>query len=123
MRDCLFKEEEVPDRKPPADAVIVEGIMQKFALHKMRLEGHRQDVIDMIGELPKEFLTGEGNGGGWSFLNLCMDKRGSQWGEHPTMEALCVLAIGLGMGKWCLPREMWSVLPGSMPYVQFTVPE
>lgn len=41
LRDCLFKKEEIVDGKPPADVVIVDGIVRKFGLHKQRLESHR----------------------------------------------------------------------------------
>jgi hypothetical protein len=33
------------------------------------------------------------------------------------MEALVALGVGLGMAQFQMPREMWSVLPGGVPYV------
>ena len=33
------------------------------------------------------------------------------------MEQLFVLGMGLGLVKYGLPRSMWNVLPGGMPYI------
>ncbi len=33
------------------------------------------------------------------------------------MEALVVLGIASGFVKYPMPREMWSALPGGMPYI------
>lgn len=115
IKDCLYKAEEIPDGKPPVDAVIVKGIVRDFAFHPGRLAAHRADVAAMCDELPDNFHKSKG--GGWSFLNLCMDKHGNQWGEQSDGEALVVLAVGTEQGGYPLPREMWNVLPGGMPYV------
>jgi hypothetical protein len=88
VMDCLFKEGE-----PTEPHVRVEGIVQNFGFHPGRLAEHRSEVQEWISQLPKEFL--KSGGGGWSFLNLCNTADGEQWGEHPDMQALCVLAIGL----------------------------
>ena len=37
------------------------------------------------------------------------------------MEDLVVLALGLKLGDYLLPREVWSSFPGRMPYVVFDV--
>lgn len=115
FQDCLFTEEEVAEHKRPDDAVIVEGVLLRFGLHPARLESHREEVLELLGELPEQFM--ESKGGGWSFLNACVRGDGTQWGEHSSMEELFVLGIGLGLAGWCLPREMWPLLPGEAPYV------
>jgi hypothetical protein len=119
IKDCLFRPEEIVDGKPPADAVIVDGVVRKFGLHKLRLDSHRQEVAEMLAELPDEFMVEKG--GGWSFLNMCTTRDGIQWGEHNNMEALMVLGCGLGLMKSQLPREAWSALPGGVPYVSVTL--
>ena len=119
--DSLYNPEEVPDGKAPDDAVIVDGVMGKMGFHPQRLESHRHEVEEILREMPANFH--KDSGGGWSFLNLCMDKNGNQWAEHMNMNELCVLAIGLKLGKWLLPRDLWSALPGGMPYVVFDVPQ
>lgn len=117
LTDCLLNEDEIVDNAPKdgIEIVKVEGIVHKFGLHKERLESHREDVAAMLDQLPDSFHAK--SGGGMSFLNACVDKNDHQWGEHRNMEALFVLGIGLGLAKWCLPRSMWSALPGGMPYV------
>jgi hypothetical protein len=44
-------------------------------------------------------------------------KHGEHWGEHPTMGMLFALGIGAGLASYPIPREMWSALPGGVPYV------
>ena len=112
--DCLFTPEEIIDGQPPADTVLVDGVVRKYGLHPQRLESHRAEVETWLAALPREFRAKEG--GGWSFLKACMDEDGNQWGEHVNMEQLFVLGMGLRPAKCLLPREMWSVLPGGMPY-------
>lgn len=105
--DCLFKEGE-----NTTNHVKVEGITNIFCLHPQRLEEKRELVTALLAELPEEFKEG------WSFLNLCNMKDGKQWtGMHRICEQLVVMAIGLGLMEYCMPREMWVVLPGGVPYL------
>lgn len=112
----LFTEEEINGAtKPPENAKKVEGITTHIAFHPGRLESYREDVKKCLEDLPDEFLPG--TGGGSTFLNLCFTKDGKQWTSyHKVMEQLCILAIGLDLGSFLLPRKMWSILPGGMPY-------
>lgn len=68
----------------------------------------------MLSDLPITFMSDEG--GGMSLLSACFTKDGVQWGEHVLVEGLFALAEGVGLAKPSLPREFWSILPGSMPY-------
>ncbi len=119
MRDSLFQEDEVIDGQVPDNAVIAEGIINPYGFHPERLESHRDEVKEMLWNLPKQFLpTAAGGGGGWSFLNACQDANDEQWtGLHRTMDALFCLGIALDLATWLLPRDFWSELPGGMPYV------
>lgn len=114
--DALFLPEEVPDGKPPADAVLVEGITGKFGFHKQRLEGHRAEVQALLNEILHDNFHAD-KGGGWSFLNMAEARDGTLWGQHRNCQELLTLAIGLGMAKYALEREMWAHLPGGVPYV------
>jgi hypothetical protein len=115
VRDCLFRDHEVTDRtKIPEDAVIVKGIVTDFGFKRERLESHRAEVREMLSELPDSFMKGKG--GGMSFLAACYTKDGEQWGEHPDMEALFCLGLGLGLVESLMPRDTWQALPGGMPY-------
>lgn len=105
--DCLFKED-----KDTTNHVKVEGITSMFELHPQRLEEKQKLVTALLAELPEEFKEG------WSFLNLCITKDGEQWtGMHRICEQLAVMAIGLGLMEYCMPREMWIILPGGVPYL------
>lgn len=119
--DSLYKPSEINDNQPPSDCVIVEGVIGKFGFHPGRLESHREEVISILREMDSNFFAS--SGGGYTFLNLCQDKNGNQWGEHQNCNELVGLVIGLKLGKYCLPREMWSALPGGVPYIVFNIPE
>ena len=108
--DCLFR-----DGEDTTNHVKTEGITRNVGLHPERLESHKTEIEGMLDELPDEFK--KSGGGGWSFLNACNDKHGNQWtGLHQRMEQLFQLGIGIGKVQCQIPREMWSVLPGGMPY-------
>ena len=118
----LYKNEEITaPGVPPEGAIVVEGIMRTFVFHPGRLEQSRPEVESIIREVVADPFF-KGSGDGYSFLALCDDRAGHQWAEHPTMEELCCLAIGLKLAGWCAPREVWKVLPGGMPYVWFERP-
>lgn len=109
--DCLFK-----DGEDNNDHVEAQGIMTKVGFHPNRLASHVTEIVEMLNELPDEFK--QSSGGGWSFLNACNDRHGNQWtGFHRTMEQLVLLGIASKKVKFQLPREVWSALPGGMPYL------
>jgi hypothetical protein len=112
--DCLFREGEDTSKHIKA-----EGVVRNVGFHSERLESHKAEITAMLDELPDEFK--ESGGGGMSFLNAYNDKHGNQWtGLHQRMEQLFQLGIGVGKVKCLMPREMWSVLPGGMPYYVVT---
>jgi len=98
-------------------ALVVSGLVRKFGFSPEKISEHKETIRALLNEMPKEFH--KETGGGMSFLNLCMDKNGDQWGEHRNMEELIALGIAAGMASYTLPREMWDVLPGAVPYVTF----
>jgi hypothetical protein len=111
MSECLFADDE-----PMENAVEVEGIVNRYAFHPTRVAEHADEIGALLAELPDEFQAGRG--GGWSFLNACDDRTGRQWtGLHQQMERLFALGIATGKARWLMPREVWNVLPGNVPYV------
>jgi hypothetical protein len=100
--------------------ITVQGIMHTAHFSCDKLSAKSSEIAGMLGQLPIEFMPrDQGGGGGWSFLNACNDRDGVQWtGFHLVMEKLFLLGMGCGMARWCLPREMWEVLPGQMPYIE-----
>lgn len=79
------------------------------------IEEHHEEIRDLLLELPDEFRA-DNEHGGWSFLNACNDKHGNHWGEHTDMDKLFSLGQAAGYCKLCLPRSLWPILPGGMPY-------
>jgi len=107
---CLFQEGENTDYP-----VLAEGIMSNVGFHKERLNKNSDNIVSMLDKLPKEFQRD--SGGGMSFLNACNDCNGNQWtGLHKIMEQLFMLGLAIGKVKCLMPRSMWKVLPGGMPY-------
>ena len=117
---CLFTVEETANLKEgeiPEGCVKGEGISVRAGFHPGRLEEAEPLVRRMIGDLNTAFLkTG---GSGMSFLNMCIDKHGNQWGEHQNMDEFLCLALAMGKASYCMPRDSWGMFPGSMPYVVF----
>jgi len=117
FRDCLYRDEELDSqaKMPPEGTVVVQGIVNTFGFHPVRLEAKRPKVTMWLRALPKKFRQNVGDG--WSFLNACNQENGRQWtGLHLRMEQLFCLAVGLKLAKCLMPRDMWSTLPGGMPY-------
>lgn len=108
FRDCLspFLHDE---------SVIIEGIVHKHAFEQIKLEENRDRINALLEQLPENFK--EDVGGGWSFLNACQDRAGTLWGQHPDMDRLFSLGIGIGRVKYLMPREFWNSLPGGVPYL------
>lgn len=109
LKKCLFK-----DGEPTDDRVEARGVVGGYGFHPQRLVEHSAPIGEMLAQLPQTFH--EGTGGGWSFLNACMREDGRQWGEHRDIDSLLCLGIATGQAKILLPREMWSIFPGGMPY-------
>jgi len=108
--ECLFEEGE-----NTTNHIAVEGIVNNFGFHPERLELHKNDIYEMLLQLPENFQKEKG--GGWSFLEACNNKDGIQWtGMHQTMEQLFCLGVGIGKVKCQISKEMWMMLPGGMPY-------
>lgn len=127
---CLWADADLTDEQKkaidngiaPEESVIVEGIMNRAGFSPERLQSHRAEIVELLSELPTEFFTAAlGGGGGWSFLNLCMDKDGVQWTSfHRTQDMLIQLGIAIGAANYMLERSAWSMFPGGMPYVVIT---
>jgi hypothetical protein len=108
--ECLFQ-----DGEQISNAVVVQGITTTAQFDPKRLESNQAEIAAMLDELPSEFQIQ--SGGGMSFLNACDDKYGRQWTDlHATMERLFLLGMAIGKVTCIFPREIWSYLPGGMPY-------
>lgn len=82
-----------------------------------KIDLHRDDIIDMLNELPSTFHVG--NGDGWTFLNMCMTDAGVQWADfHETCDRLLCLGFAIGACDFTIrQRALWRMFPGEMPYI------
>ncbi len=109
FKDCLADKTE--------NAQIIHGVVLKAAFDRSKVSDNRNNIISMLSLLPEQFHAGKG--GGWSFLNLCVDKAGQQWTDfHQMCDKLVCLGIAIGAVEFCFKqRELWQVFPGGVPYV------
>ncbi len=115
FNDCLFKDEYALDGQAHEQRTI-EGVVLSAVFDGYHLSTHMLEIMKMLEELPDEFK--EFSGGGWSFLQACNDKHGTQWtGLHETMDKLFMLGMGIDKVKYLMPREDWVLFQGHMPYL------
>lgn len=113
--DSLFTDEEAKTITEDSDFLVVaDGVHTKVGFNPDRLASHKEDVKTMLSELPDAFF--KESGGGWSFLNAIETKDGTQWAEHQNVDQLLTLGLGLELVSYLMPRDMWKMFPGSMPY-------
>lgn len=114
-KKCLASKSEAKD----PSAILVEGVRATFAFDSKRIEKSKNDIKELLSQLPDEFKRSFPKGGGWSFLQACTTKDDVLWGEHTNVEQLMVLGIASKQASYMLPKLSWNLLPGGMPY--FTV--
>jgi hypothetical protein len=112
---CLFLDREIQGKKlEEIKHVKAEGVISIVGFHPERLECHRQQVKEMLSQLPKEFSEKKL---GDSFVNMPFTKDGHPWGSQTNAEQLMQLGIGLKMVEVPIPRTSWKALPGGVPYL------
>lgn len=109
VRVCLAGSEDNPN------LIKVEGALRSYGFDSHALGKHKSEIVGYLTQLDGSFM--KSGGGGMSLMNMVQTKDGELWGEQYTADELYVLAAGLGLASYCLPREFWSALPGSMPYI------
>lgn len=112
--DCLFKDHELgPDGQPPEEKMVkAQGITILAGFSREQIGKYASEIATLCDELPDTFKEG------MSFLAMCYDRHENQWGEHNNMQELMLLGCASGKMKMPLPKDMWPVLPGGMPYIQ-----
>lgn len=120
VKKCLFNQEEIDaEGKPKVPWIAAEGVVSQFGFNKERIDENAARIRELLQELPIEFQpTVAGGGGGWTFLNACQDKNGELWGQQRDVDELLTLGIASGWASISMPRDMWNVLPGGVPYFE-----
>lgn len=90
----------------------IKGVRLHIGFHPDRLKRSTDRINDLIDCLPAEFFEGAGD----SFLQACVDRSGTQWGEHENIDQLLCLGLAIHRIHFLIPRELWSGLPGGMPF-------
>lgn len=111
MKRCLLGEvtEENLSKVLP-----IAGVCTNFGFDPDRLSENEAGIKAMLHQLPERFLASSGMGE--SFLSGSQRRDGTQWGEQRDVEALFCLGKAIGYVFELLPRELWDVLPGGVPF-------
>ncbi len=118
FRDCLYRDDEIVNGEPVVPPIDAQLLTMRVGFHPQRLEQHRGRVIALAREVFQDpFLTSHVDGGGYSFLQIVVDREGNHWCEHRTAQELMGLCLGLGLATYPIPRDMWPALPGEVPYL------
>lgn len=118
--DCLFRthaehEEYVKNHGVVIKVQSIQSPKVTVCFHSERLESHKEEIKEMIMQLPDGFHKGKG--GGWSFLNMCQHKNGDLWtGFHTECEKLALLGMATHTLMPLIPIEESHILPNGMPY-------
>jgi len=111
----VFMDSLCPTLEFDGEGITVEGIIANYRFDARKIKQYENDIESMLSELPDEFK--EDVGGGWSFLNSCVDRNGHQWTDfHQRMEQLFCLGLATGKVVCQTTRDLWKILPGGMPY-------
>jgi hypothetical protein len=119
MTEVMLSEAEA--ESPETVCIPGYGIIHHFAFKPERLEARAEDIHQMLLELGPSYRQVSDdhpeNKGGMSFLNMCMTESGVQWtGLHAQQEKLFALGCASGWAISPMPKIVWHMLPGGMPY-------
>lgn len=112
LKDCMYKEI-APENK----YIMVYSCLTRIGLNPDKIEQHRNEIYEMLKQLPTAFWDSPTGGGGYTFLALPTDKDGNQWGGQQHADMLMTLGLAAGYIQYLFPIEMWRELPGGVPYI------
>lgn len=107
--DCLFN-----DGEDTSNHVKAEAVKLNVGFHPGRLESHKEEIKEILNELPDQFK--KDSGGGWTFLNACVRSDDEQWGDQSSVDQLVALGLATGQVAFLMERPLWPSFPGGMPY-------
>lgn len=108
-KSCMFSDEDIPKGGQPPKEYWADGhgIVHHLIFDKRKIEKHREEIKDLLKELPEAFFDKNGE----CFINMPFDKNKRQWGEQNHAEMLFSLGVAAGY-IWFLPRELWAISYG-----------
>ncbi len=115
---ACFYPEGTTEENLPEDAVKVEGITSTLVFNPEKLKENHADIVGYLEQLPEECRVSN-DIDGLSFLAMCVDKNKDLWGQHPEMQMLLCLGLAIERVKFVMPRPVWRMFPGGMPYFQY----
>ncbi len=96
-------------------AVIAEMLACKVYMSKDKVEAAREQITKDLLNLHPNFIRA--TGGGWTFINACLDRNGDLWTNcHRDMDELVTMGVMIGKVIMLFPRNHWDSLPGGVPY-------
>jgi len=110
--DCFLPEKYTDDTK----VIPVATVTGQFGFDPEKIEKYAFDIHGMISQLSSNF---DEVNQGYTFMQLPFKgENDEQWGEQIDGDHLMALGLASGWMKLTLEnREMWKILPGSVPYV------
>lgn len=90
-------------KQPPPNAIQAETMLFTWFFHPERLEEKRQEVMEMLSELPLNMALGS-NPDGIPCSMLNRDSEGNEWGDTQAAERLLSLAAGLKLVEYLPPQ-------------------
>lgn len=110
---CLYKKGE-----DASNALIVQGVKLKVGFNPERIQENKTEIENLLSQCHTNFFDSS-EAKGWTFLNFCLDKNEEQWtGVHAVCDNLICLGLAIDKVQFLLPREVWDVLPGGVPFLQ-----
>lgn len=112
---CMWSDEECAKcsrEEMEAKSKLVEGILHVAGFKPTKLEEHKQQIESMLAQLLPSFRHGD------SFHKGRYTKHGKEWGSPLDVEHLFMLGMGINKVLLLYPREMWKMLPHSLPVYQ-----
>ncbi len=110
----LFKDDELRGGKPIVEPIWGMGRQNEFGFFPERLNARKEEIMNMLLELPDQFKESEG--GGYPFISAQYRKDMTFWTTNlQHVEQLMAMGHALGFIVFRTKKELWKDLPGGGP--------
>ena len=95
------------------EAQEVEGVQLHVFFCRQKLKHYADQIKTMLKQMNHKYKEG------WTFLNFVENGLEFQWTSlHLDADMLLCLGLAHNYIEYCAPRELWSHLPGGVPYIR-----